>query len=259
MNREEKEKLIKECNWYHSIEIEKGLITPGKLPHHLLKNFLNGLRLPGDLSGLSVLDIGACDGFYSFEAEKRGAKRVVALELFTEHHSIKQAVKMLNSNVEVIKGNVYDLSPDIHGTFDIVLFLGVFYHLRYPLLALDRIFPVTRQYMTLETYFFDNRIILADGSEMPLKEIDTRLEEVSLYQFYRYDEIRPRDFSNWFAPNRKAVETSLWSAGFEPEYLYSQYNRIAFKAKKLPGPPEHIRLQRGPVKSEKPGNEGKKV
>lgn len=243
MKREEKEKLIKEQVWYHSIEIEKGLVTPGRLPLVVLEDYLEEMKLPADLSGLSVLDIGACDGFYSFAAEKRGADRVVGYEKRTDTRGITRAVKMLNSKVEVVKGDVYDLSPGIHGTFDIVLFLGLFYHLRYPLLALDRIFSVTRQYMIMETHYLDDNFVLPGGAKVPLKEIDARLNDVSLYQFYRYDEVNPGDYSNWFSPNKKALETSLWSAGFEPECVHSAGDRIIFKGKKRPGSPEYISVQ----------------
>jgi tRNA (mo5U34)-methyltransferase len=234
MNRAEKEEIIKTCDWYHSIEIEEGLITPGRIPHKVSKGKLDGLQLPEDLKGLSVLDIGANDGFFSFEAERRGAERVVALELWPELHCMPKAIQLLDSKVELVKGSVYDVSPDVHGTFDIVLFLGVLYHLRHPLLALDRLFRVTRKYMLLETQYLDKNFIASDGASIPLEELDPRLNDVSLYQFYPKDEMRKGDPTNWFAPNVKAIETSLRSAGFEPEYLHDNNTRITFRATKIP-------------------------
>jgi hypothetical protein len=70
-------------------------------------------------------------------------------------------------------------------------------------------------------------------------QLDERLVDISLYQFYRHDELYRGDYSNWFAPNRKAVEEALWSAGFQPHYLASWDDRIAFKGIKKPGIPEY--------------------
>ena len=200
-------------------------------------------KFPESLTGLSVLNIGAWDGFFSFEAEKRGAKRVVAYDLHPpDYYGFALAKELLGSQVKYIQGGVYDLSPEAVGTFDVVFFFGVFYHLRYPLLALDRIWSVTDQYMLMESHFLDNRLILEDGKSLPLSDIDTQYGGISLYQFYRYDELQPGDYSNWFAPNRHiAVESGLWTAGFRPEFLHAWGDRIAFKAVKLPGTPEYQR------------------
>jgi hypothetical protein len=80
LTREEKRRRIQSRTWYHSIEIEPGLVTPGALSLPTLRRTLAYLELPDSLEGLSVLDIGAWDGFYSFEAERRGARRAVRLE-----------------------------------------------------------------------------------------------------------------------------------------------------------------------------------
>lgn len=241
ITREEKQKLIQARSWYHSIEIEPGLVTPGRLSQAQLQQMLRYINLPASLEGLSVLDIGAWDGFYSFEAEKRGAKRVVAYDLNpVDYYGFDTARKLLNSKVEFVQGSVYDLSSQVHGTFDVVLFLGVFYHLRYPLLALDRIRQVAKQYMILETNCMDQRLLLTNQAEMPLREIDSRLTEIPLYRFYRFDELMPGDFSNWFSPNRQAIQDALWSAGFRPEFLAEWSDRIAFKGMRLDSIPEYL-------------------
>jgi SAM-dependent methyltransferase len=226
--------------WFHSIEIDKGLVTPGRVPLSYLLDMLKSLGFPESLKDLSVLDIGAWDGFFSFEAEKRGAKRVVAYDLHPpDYYGFALAKELLGSEVEYIQGSVYDLSPAVYGTFDVVFFFGVLYHLRYPLLALDRIWEVTNQYLLLETHCLDNRLVLSDGSTVSLSEIDQRLTNISLFQFYRGDELHTGDFSNWFAPNRCSVEETLWSAGFHPEFLATWNDRVAYKAVKLPGTPEY--------------------
>jgi tRNA (mo5U34)-methyltransferase len=145
---------------------------------------------------------------------------------------------LLDSNAEYVQGNVYELPPEM-GTFDIVFLFGVFYHLRYPLLALDRISEITKQYLLLESHFLDNSLVLGDRSKVPLAEIDPRLADIPLFRFYREDEMTPGDFSNWFSPNRRAIEDSLWSAGFMPEFLSSWNDRIAYRGIKLAGLPEY--------------------
>ena len=158
-----------------------------------------------------------------------------------DHYGFETAKRLLGSTVEYVQGSVYDLSPEVLGTFDVVFFLGVLYHLRYPLLALDRIWEMTRGYALIETHHLDHCMLLPEGTSCGLAAIDPRLTEVALYQFYRHDELTPDDFSNWFAPNRRAIEDGLWSAGFVPEVLGAWGDRIAFKATKVVGIPEYRR------------------
>ena len=241
MTREEKIRRIEARSWYHSIEIEPGLVTPGSLSAQGLHQMLERVRLPAILSGLSVLDIGAWDGFYSFEAERRGAKRVVAYDLAPpDYFGFATAKELLGSKVEYRQGSVYDLRPEVVGTFDVVLFLGVFYHLRYPLLALDRIREVCAGYVLVETHCLDNNVLMADGATVSLDSVDARLIEIPLYRFYRADELVAKDFSNWFSPNRKAVEDGMWTAGFRPERLAEWGDRVAYKGTKLDGVPEYL-------------------
>jgi tRNA (mo5U34)-methyltransferase len=199
------------------------------------------IGLPASLGGLSVLDIGAWDGFFSFEAERRGARRVVAYDLApADTFGFATAKAALGSRVEYVQGSVYELTRAIVGTFDVVLFLGVLYHLRYPLLALDRIREVCEGYMLLETQYLDECFVLADGRRVTLERIDPRLVDIPLYRFYRSDELHPGDFSNWFSPNRRAIEDGLWTAGFEPVYQDAWGDRIAYRARRLHGVPEYL-------------------
>ncbi|MBI5305819.1 MAG: DUF1698 domain-containing protein [Chloroflexi bacterium] len=238
---EEKQYLVQSRSWYHSIEIEAGLVTPGWLSQAHLQQVLKYLQFPDSFEGLTVLDIGAWDGFFSFEAERRGAKRVVALDVDPpDTHGFAIAKELLDSRVEFVRGNVYDLSAEVHGNFDIVFFFGVFYHLRYPLLALDRIRQVVTKYLLMETNCMDNHLVLANQEAVPLTAIDPRLVDIPLYRFYRHDELNPGDFSNWFSPNRRAVEDALWSAGFRPEFLAAWGDRIVYKATRLESIPEYL-------------------
>jgi tRNA (mo5U34)-methyltransferase len=240
VTRDEKLERIRSRRWYHSIEIEPGLVTPGAHPLEELRQVLEHLKLPASLEGLSVLDIGAWDGFFSFEAERRGAERVVAYDVTPEDYfGFSTAKELLGSKVDYVQGSVYELNKEVVGTFDVVLFAAVLYHLRYPLLALDRIRDVCRGYMVLETHFLDNCVLLEDGQTTTLERIDPRLSRIPLYRFYPANELNG-DYSNWFSPNRCAIEAGLRTAGFEPTLLSEWGDRIAYKAEKIEGVPEYL-------------------
>lgn len=125
--------------WYHRIELAPGLITPGINDSATVLKNIESLGLPQDASGLRVLDIGCRDGFFSFAMEARGAKVTGVDYAPSSTTGFDVAARILDSKVEYVVENVYDLDPQRYGRFDIVFFLGVLYHLRNPLLALDRI------------------------------------------------------------------------------------------------------------------------
>ena len=114
------------------------------------------LRIPDDLTGWSVLDVGAWHGFFSFECERRGADRVLAVDRYAWDRfgadEFLAARERLGSAVEHRRVDVHDLDPDEVGQFDLVLLLGVFYHLRLPLRALERIRSVTKRLLICETH-----------------------------------------------------------------------------------------------------------
>lgn len=189
-----------EVQWYHSIDLGHGVVTPGRDSD---PRRLEQMRLPANLSGRSVLDIGAWDGFYSFEAERRGAARVLATDSFswqvhgagTGKRGFDLAREALGSEVEERKIDVMDLSPEAVGTFDVVLLLGVLYHLRHPLLALERVAAVTGDLLIVET------------------EVDLALGRRPAMAFYPGEELR-EDWTNWWGPNPPAVVAMLRAVGF---------------------------------------------
>ena len=212
---------ITQREWFHSIDLGDGIVTPGKVPLNYLRSILDYVQVPERLDGLTVLDVGAYDGFFSFEAERRGAKRVVAVDVLPANcMGFALAREVLGSDVEYHHMSAYNLDVQkLGGPFDIVLFLGVYYHLRYPLLALDQICNITRGQLLMETHITDGHFTLGDGSAVRLADIDPRLTRVPLYRFYRLNELSADDYSNWFGPNVEAVLQSLQSAGFDPELL----------------------------------------
>lgn len=187
-------------HWYHSMDLGHGITTPGK---YAPAEWLPRLNLPNDLRGRTVLDIGAWDGFFSFEAERRGAGRVLATDSFCwsgegwgSKAGFELARTALGSKVEDRDIEVLDLSPEEIGTFDIVLFLGVLYHMKHPLLALERTAAVTKDLLVLQTH-----VVLEDT-----------LQPVMV--FYPGKEFN-EDYTNWWVPNRLAVEAMLKTVGFK--------------------------------------------
>jgi tRNA (mo5U34)-methyltransferase len=151
-------------NHFHSpFDFGHGIVTR---PAHVQRRFRRRLRLlqiPQDLTGKSVLDIGAWDGYFSFEFERRGAKRVLAIDSFTwdEQRAAPRGLEcfllareFFNSKVDHKRLDVHDLSPDAIGTFDLVFCAGVLYHMRHPLLGLEKIRSVVAEkgQLVLETH-----------------------------------------------------------------------------------------------------------
>jgi tRNA (mo5U34)-methyltransferase len=154
---------------FHSpFDFGAGIVTK---PAHVQRRFRRRLRLmqiPKDLTGKTVLDIGAWDGFFSFELERRGAKRVLAIDTWGGDGKALDCLLLarehFKSNIEYRRLDAENLSPAAVGTFDLVLCAGVLYHLRYPLLTLERIRSVTAGKLILET----NSLIPALHERVPL-------------------------------------------------------------------------------------------
>jgi tRNA (mo5U34)-methyltransferase len=133
MDPAELRKAVNAIRWVHGIDLGKRHRHPGEwnTPEELSRQ-----QLPADLSGQTVLDVACWDGFYSFAAEQRGASRVLATDSFIweagHREGFESAHRALQSKVEVAEIDVLDLSPERVGAFDIVLFLGLLYHIKSP-------------------------------------------------------------------------------------------------------------------------------
>ena len=141
---------------FHSpVDFGDGIIAKPPLVQRRFRRRLRLMQIPDDLTGMSVLDIGAWDGYFSFEFERRGAKRVLAIDRYSwDNRGLEcflLARQHFGSNVEYRKMDVLELHPDEVGTFDLVFCAGVLYHLRHPLLGLERIRSVTGHQLILET------------------------------------------------------------------------------------------------------------
>ena len=193
---------VDSIKWYHQIDLGNGIITPG-VDNSSRK--LARLQMPARLDNKAVLDIGAWDGFFSFEAERRGAKRVLAIDSFVwedktwgSKRGFLLARKVLGSVVEDRNMDILELSPEAVGEFDVVLCGGVLYHMKHPLLALEKVASVT-----------------AKGGLAIIETVCGWLYcRQPVIPFYPGAELN-RDSTNWCAPNPAATVALLKVAGFD--------------------------------------------
>ncbi len=187
---------FRRLGWYHSIELPSGEVIQGhqSLEHQRLR--LRQFPIPENLRGKRVLDIGAWDGWFSFEMEKRGAS-VVAVDA-TYNEKLLQARDWLGSKIEYRVADVCDLRAADVGTFDIVLFLGVLYHLKHPLLAIERVCALSRDLVCVESQ------VMHDGFDPA---------SVPVMEFYETNELGGQ-FDNWVGPNVACLMAMCRSAGF---------------------------------------------
>lgn len=218
-DRDEIARLIREHGrWWHEIEVAPGIVTPGDDSNRMKLPILDELGLPRAMQGLRVLDVGCSDGYFSFEMEKRGAE-VVAIDFVPENYTgFATARKILDSHVTYRMDNVYNVAPETYGTFDIVLFMGVLYHLRNPLGGLDALRSVLKEggQLFVGTMMIDEYVQLADGSVTSLRALNPALVDVPMWQAYPRDSLNG-DFTNCFAPNRAALVAALEDAQFRVE------------------------------------------
>jgi len=204
--------------WWHEIELAPGIVTPGQDSNRMKLPLLDELGLPRDLRGLRALDVGCSDGYFAFEMEQRGAT-VLAIDFVPETYTgFSVARRILGSSVEYRMDNVYNLSPDSVGQFDVVLFLGVLYHLRNPLGGLDAVRSVLKEggQLFLSTMMIDEHLLLADRTVTRLADLSPLLSDVPLWQAYPGGALNG-DFTNCFAPNRAALVAALEEAQFRVE------------------------------------------
>jgi tRNA (mo5U34)-methyltransferase len=190
--------------WHQRFQLSLGVETPGINDIGLL---MDCAGLPSDLSGFSVLDVGANNGGVCFEAERRGASRVVGVDIASpEWFGFRDIANLLGSQAEYIQGSIYTLPTLLSEKFDIIVFFGVLYHLRHPLLALDNLRFLARGTVLIETAICDYE--LGPDTDRPLA------------WFYRRDELGG-DGSNWFSPSIRALLDWCGSCGFDAQLMES--------------------------------------
>jgi tRNA (mo5U34)-methyltransferase len=212
--------------WHQTFHLSENVVAPGA---NDIEWLLDQVGLPAKLNDATVIDIGTTNGGAAFMAERRGATRVVAVDIYgPDRFGFDRLNAALGAGVDFIQGTIYEL-PQILGDeqFDEVLFLGVLYHLRHPLLALDSLRRLTRRHLYVET------AIWGDPSDPPMA------------RYFRRDELAG-DSSNWFAPNLSCLVDWMESSGFVVDRVQywpeGQPTRACVAAHPTTEQPEYINL-----------------
>ena len=218
LDRDTVERRVRELGpWFHHMELAGVPTAPdhflGDYPRVKFKGFHHAL--PADMTGKSVLDIGCNAGFYAMEMKRRGAARVVGIDSDDAYLAqARFAAEVEGFDIEFRKLDVYDLAS-LGERFDLVIFMGVLYHLRHPLLALDLI----REYVAGGTLLYQS---MQRGSEAQLKpRPDYKFKETNMFdrpgwpKLHFVEHSYSQDWTNWFVPNRAASAAMLRSSGFE--------------------------------------------
>lgn len=215
-------------HWFHNLHLPDGTQTA---PHHPLGDFPAykwkhlGPHIPEDLAGWKALDIGCNAGFYSFELAKRGA---IVTGIDSNPHYLAQAQWAarqfgVQDRVTFRRMQVYDLA-DVQETFDLVLFMGVFYHLRYPTLALDLIAQRVGRMMVFQTLTMPGKEVYTDTDGHDFESREAMLEP-GWPKMAFIEHNFAGDPTNWWAPNHACVEAMLRAGGLKvtealPHELY---------------------------------------
>jgi tRNA (mo5U34)-methyltransferase len=203
--------------WYHKIELPDGIVTPGWAPINP-----EAYEIPDDLSGKRVLDIGAWDGYWTFEALKRGAKEVIAIDDFSDYLGhlenkdrrawetfdlCRSALGYPESVCQRIEMSVYDINEKDLGLFDTVFFFGTVYHLRHPLLALDKISAICKNDIYIESAILDDFSPYRGGLGYGYPG------QQMVMEFYPDREYGNND-TNWWVPTMYCLMGMVYASGF---------------------------------------------
>jgi tRNA (mo5U34)-methyltransferase len=203
--------------WFHNINLRGHATAPqhflGDYPAVKWRAFAD--VLPSDLTGRTVLDVGCNAGFYSIEMKRRGADRVLGIDWDDRYlEQARFAAEISGVALEFRKLSVYDVAR-LQETFDVVLFMGVLYHLRHPLLALDLLHAhVTRDLVVFQSMLRGSDRVEEVASDYPFEDT-APFDRASYPKLHFVEHAYSRDRTNWWIPNRACAEAMLRSAGFD--------------------------------------------
>jgi tRNA (mo5U34)-methyltransferase len=222
-------------DWFHNLDLGGVRTAPdhflGDYPSMKWRRFAHAI--PADLRGKSVLDIGCNGGFYAIEMKRRGADRVLGIDSDDGYLAqARFAAEVSGVEIELCNMSVYEVE-DLRERFDLVLFMGVLYHLRYPLLALD----LLHEHVVGDTLVFQS--MLRGSDEVEPLEPDYPFSEAKIFERPGYPRLHfvegryAGDPTNWWVPNRACAEAMVRSAGFdvvatpEPEVFVCRRKELA--------------------------------
>jgi tRNA (mo5U34)-methyltransferase len=203
--------------WFHNMQL-KGVWTA---PEHFLGDYPNvkwrryADAIPHDLRGKTVLDIGCNGGFFSLEMKRRGADRVLGIDFDEDYLAqARFAAETEELDIEFRRMSVYDVGA-LKERFDIVFFIGVLYHLRHPLLALDLVHEhVVRDLMVFQSLQRGSTRIADVADDYPFADVSP-FNDPGFPRLHFIEKRYSGDQTNWWVPNRACTEAMLRSAGFE--------------------------------------------
>ncbi len=205
--------------WFHDMELGGVRTAPG----HFLGDYPGMVwraiapALPADLTGRTVLDVRCNAGFFALELKRRGAARVVGIDSDPRYLAqARLAAEVVGLPLELRELSVYDVAQ-LGERFDVVVFMGVLYHLRHPLLALD----LLRAHAARDLLLFQSMIRGSPGRfpaapDYPFEEREV-FDHPAWPRLHFVERSYAHDDTNWWIPNRACVEAMLRSAGFQPE------------------------------------------
>jgi len=202
--------------WFHNLDLG-GVLTA---PEHFLGSYPRGFWevihhvVPADLAGKTVLDLGCNAGFFSIQMAQRGAARVLGVDSDERYlDQARLAIQVSGApNIELRRVSVYDVA-ELGERFDLVLFMGVLYHLRHPLLALDRLRRVVGGMLVFQTMLRGSDEVEPVAEDYPFSET-TAFERPGYPRLHFVEQRYAGDPTNWWIPNRACAEAMLRSAGF---------------------------------------------
>ena len=249
VSREDAVKIISRTNWFHRIEVIDGLVTPGVVPPapevHRTKEYMDGLGFGPRLAGIRVLDVGTYDGPMAFELAQRGAE-VVAVDIKNASETGFSALREISGiYLRHVQADVDHINEYFEAEFDIVLFLGVFYHLKNPVVAFENIARTLKPEGLLYTEgaSFHRHFEDLDGAPLPIKNLQGAsemlddLDAAGIPISLAYPGTYMRG-NNWFLPNRSALKGWIRSAGLNVDTMYAVDDaaggrRLGVRARKI--------------------------
>jgi tRNA (mo5U34)-methyltransferase len=224
--------------WFHNLDLNGVKTAPnhflGDYPNIKWRNFAHAI--PDDLHGKSVLDVGCNAGFYSIEMKKRGAARVVGIDSDPMYlDQARFAAEVCGyPDIEFRNLSVYEIGQ-LGEPFDVVIFMGVLYHLRHPLLALDMLYGMVNELLVFQSMQRGSKQLMSVNDDYPFWETSI-FDHDEFPKMYFIEKRYASDPTNWWIPNRACVEAMLRSAGFDivdhPEdevYICRRTTRPEFK------------------------------